>query len=111
MAEVVNLQAAAKPVDLTPAMVIGNWQAKSAEPVLIVNPLATFHQRAALTWVTASDTLNILEASQSAHGNDRAILCVAIERMHQLERMLSDIGDRKAAMELKAVPTTEGGAV
>lgn len=103
MAQVVNLQTAAKPVDLTPAMVIGNWQAKCAEPVLIVNPLATLHQRAALAWVTASDTLNILEASQFAHGNDpgndRAILCVAIERMHQLERMLSDIGDRTAAQE------------
>ena len=37
----------------------------------------------------AYENLNILEASQSAHGddpgNDKAMLCVAIERMHQLK--------------------------
>ncbi|MCY1312248.1 hypothetical protein D9M70_626540 [compost metagenome] len=51
----------------------------------------------------ASETLNILEASQNAHGNDpgndRAVLCAVIERMHQLEALLSDIGDRTVVLE------------
>ena len=103
MEKIVNLQANGKAVDLTPPMV-GNWgQHDGAAPVLIVNPVATLHQRAALAWVTASDTLNILESSHAAHGNDpgndRAMLGVAIEKVHQLERMLSDIGDRTAALE------------
>lgn len=99
----VNLQVNGKAVDLTPAM-LNNWiRNDAAAPVLIVNPEATLHQRAALAWVTASDTREILEASQAAHGNDpgndRAMLSVVIERMHQLERLLSDIGDRTAALE------------
>ncbi len=103
MDKIVNLQANGKPVDLTPPAV-GNWrQQAGAAPVLIVNPLATLHQRTALAWVTASDTLSILEASHAAHGNDpgndRAMLSVVIERMHQLERLLNDMGDRTAALE------------
>lgn len=103
MDKIINLQANGKTVDLTPALV-SNWMQKDgAAPVLIVNPLATLHQRAALAWVTASDTLSMLEASQEAHGNipvtDRAMLSAAIERMHQLEAMLSDLGERTAALE------------
>lgn len=102
MSNSVNLQTSFKTVDLTPSMVIGNWQDEGV-PVLIINPEATLNQRAALAWVTASDTLNILEASQFAHGsdpvNDRAVLAVVIGRMQQLERMLNDIGDRTAALE------------
>ena len=103
MDNVINLQAGAKTVDLTPSM-LSNWKQKAdAAPVLIVNPVATLHQRAALAWVHAMETLNILEASQFAHGqdpgNDRAILAAAIERMHQLEAMLSDIGDRTESLE------------
>lgn len=103
MEKIVNLQANGKAVDLTPPAV-GNWrQHAGAAPVLIVNPVATLHQRTALAWVTASDTLNILESSHAAHGNDpgndRAMLSVAIERVHQLERMLSDIAKRTAVLE------------
>lgn len=103
MEKIVNQQAGASAVDLTPVMV-SNWAPKDgAAQVLIVNPAATLHQRAALAWATASETLNILEASQAAHGNDPgndlAMLGVAIERMHQLERMLNDIGARTAALE------------
>lgn len=103
MDKIINLQANGKAVDLTPPLV-SNWMQKDgAAPVLIVNPVASLHQRAALAWVTASETLSILEAGQEAHGKspsaDRAILSVAIERMHQLEALLSDIGDRTAALE------------
>lgn len=103
MDKIVNLQANGEAVDLTPPL-ISNWMEKDgAAPVLIVNPVATLHQRAALAWVAASDTLRILEAVQEAGGYSRkeggSILSVVIERMHQLEAMLSDLGDRTAAME------------
>lgn len=103
MEKIVNLQANGKAVDLTPPMV-NNWcRQDGAAPVLIINPVATLHQRAALAWVIAAETRDILEAGQAARGhepgNDRAILAVAAERLHQLERMLSDIGDRTAALE------------
>ena len=103
MAKTINLQSGAGIVDLTPSMV-SNWKQKAdAAPVLIVNPAATLHQRAALAWVHASETLSTLEASQFAHGqdsaNDRAILAAVIDRMHQLEAILSDIGDRTQESE------------
>jgi len=87
----------AKVLNLTPALV----DTKSA--VLIVNPDATLSQRAALAWTMAYENLNILEASQFAHGsdpgNDRAMLCVAIERMHQLTTILEDVQQRTRALE------------
>ncbi|PKO30472.1 MAG: hypothetical protein CVU36_08635 [Betaproteobacteria bacterium HGW-Betaproteobacteria-9] len=86
-----------KVLNLTPALV----DTKSA--VLIVNPDATLSQRASLAWTMAYENLNILEASQSAHGddlgNDKAMLCVAIERMHQLTTLLADVHERTSALE------------
>lgn len=103
MEKIVNLQAGEKPVDLTPAMA-ASWRLKdAAAPVLIVNPGASLHQRSALAWLMASETLTFLEASKNCNGmdpgNDRAALCAVIERMHQLETLLSDIGDRTAVLE------------
>lgn len=103
MAKTINLNSVAGIVDLTPSMV-SNWKQKAdAAPVLIINPAATLHQRAALAWVHAIEILSTLEASQFAHGqdpaNDRAILSEVINRMHQLEAMLSDIGDRTQELE------------
>jgi len=88
--------------DLTPA-IVSNWGTASKADVLIVNPDATLHQRAALAWSMAFESLNLLEAGQLSHGsypgNDKAVLCVAIERMHQITTLLQDIGDRTAALE------------
>lgn len=87
----------AKVLNLTPGLV----DTKSA--VLIVNPAATLGQRAALAWTMAYENLNILEASQFAHGsdpeNDKAMLCIAIERMRQLTTLLADVQERTKVLE------------
>ncbi|MDO9032880.1 MAG: hypothetical protein Q7V09_20830 [Hydrogenophaga sp.] len=92
----------AKGLNLTPA-IVSNWGTTSKADVLIVNPDAILHQRAALAWSMAFESLNLLEAGQLSHGsyqgNDKAVLCVAIERMHQITTLLQDIGDRTAALE------------
>lgn len=88
---------------LTP-LSVSNWQSTALDaPILIVNPAATLHQRAALSWSMAIETLNILEAMQAAFGenskNDAAMLCVLIERTRQLEALLEDVGARTADLE------------
>jgi hypothetical protein len=103
MGKIANLQAYGKAVDLTPQMMDDWVQKDGSAAVLIINPEATLHQRAGLAWITASDTLSIMEASLAAHGNDpgsdRVMLCLAIERLRQLERMLGDIGVRTAHLK------------
>ena len=98
MRKIANRQANEKAVDLTPQM-MDDWVKKDGSAaVLVINPEATLHQRAGLAWITATDTLSIMEASLAAHGNDpgsdRVMLCLAIDRVRQLERMLGDIGVR-----------------
>ena len=103
MEKIVNLQANGKALDLTPPE-MDNWISKEgAVPVLIISPEATLNQRAALAFIMASETLSIMQISVAAHGrdagNDSAILYVAVERLHQLERMLSDIIGRIGRLE------------
>lgn len=92
----------ARVLNLTPATV-SNWSLDSTPDVLIINPDASLHQRAALAWSMAIENLTILEAGQLAHGNDpgndRAVFSVAIERMLQIVTLLQDIGARTAALE------------
>lgn len=92
-------------LDLTHPMAVSCWgkNEKNAPPVLIVNPEASLHQRSALAWVTAYETLTLLEAGQMGFGGDpggdQAIMNLAVEKVRQLTKMLEDIGDRTAALE------------
>lgn len=101
MDNTINTQAASQAVDLTPPMMAS--PADRATPVLVINPAATTQQRAQLSHMIAGDALVILEAGLAAHGHDssidRAVLCSAIERVHQLEVLLGDLRDRAAAAE------------
>lgn len=103
MAKTSPFQPNGQPCDLTPATVF-NWGIPDkATPVLIVNPAATLHQRAALAWSMAYDTLGALEAIDDGLNHSpqvsKAAINAILERARQLETLLEDLGTRTLNLE------------